>query len=769
MPTISATDPPRPNLQRTAEDDAAISQIARYEDFTTVDWIQDAQRERTRVRALHASFNSTWFSLIQRVYEASQAWWVVLLVGLLVGINAALISIAAEWLSDLKLGHCSTGWWLNEKFCCWENWNTHGSCDDWRPWSTIIGLAHDNLMVNWLVYVAMATGLALACAFLVREYAPYAAGSGIPEIKSILSGFVIKGFMGGWTLLIKSVGLTLAVSSGLSVGKEGPSVHVACCVGNVVSRMFSKFKYNRAKQREILSAASAAGVAVAFAAPIGGVLFSLEELSSYFPLKTLWRSFFCALIATAFNPFRTGKLVMFQAYYDKDWHFFEVIFFIIIGIFGALYGALVIKFNIKVAAFRKRYLKPYAMTEVSVLALSTAIICYLNIFLRNDMSEVLSYLLRSCKDGDYSGLCRVDYTPRMIWLLFMATVIRMTLTIFSYGTKVPCGIFVPSMAVGATFGRMVGLMVQSLHRARPHSVLFAACPPDSPCIEPAIYAFLGAGAFLGGVTKMTISLVVIMFELTGALNYIVPTMITVMVTKVAGDLFGSGGISDHFIKLYGLPYMDKEEHLYGVPISRVMVTEPVVLTARGLRLHTIQHLLENTQMMGFPIVDTRADMRIQGYINRSELKYAIQKARDQHGIQDDAQCFFQTAPSLTAYRIGGGTGGDGDDGMGGSSSLNPPISYSSPSSIDFGQWVNSAPFIVSPRQSAETVMEIFKKLGPRMVLVEGEGGRLEGIVTRKDILRFLHLPAHPTYPIPTVPSETELEMSAVRSRRSHHP
>lgn len=86
----------------------------------------------------------------------------------------------------------------------------------------------------------------------------------------------MKGFLGWWTLLIKSVGLPLAIASGLSVGKEGPSVHYAVCTGNVISRLFDKYKRNAAKTREILSACAAAGVAVAFGSPIGGVLFSLE-------------------------------------------------------------------------------------------------------------------------------------------------------------------------------------------------------------------------------------------------------------------------------------------------------------------------------------------------------------------------------------------------------------------------------------------------------------------------------------------------------------
>ena len=74
----------------------------------------------------------------------------------------------------------------------------------------------------------------------------------------------------------------LAVAAGLSLGKEGPMVHMACCIGNILAYLFPKYGRNEAKKREILSAASAAGVSVAFGAPIGSfskTLFSI--LSTY--------------------------------------------------------------------------------------------------------------------------------------------------------------------------------------------------------------------------------------------------------------------------------------------------------------------------------------------------------------------------------------------------------------------------------------------------------------------------------------------------------
>jgi chloride channel 3/4/5 len=133
-------------------------------------------------------------------------------------------------------------------------------------------------------------------------------------------------------------------------------------------------------------------------------------MSNSFPLKTLWRSFFCALIATftlaGMNPFRTGQLVMFQVHYDRTWHFFELIFFVMIGIFGGLYGAFVIKWHLRMQSFRKKHLSQYPILDATILAAATAAICYPNMFLRIDMTESMEILFLECEGGhDYNGLC----------------------------------------------------------------------------------------------------------------------------------------------------------------------------------------------------------------------------------------------------------------------------------------------------------------------------------------------------------------------------
>merc|ERR1712216_14153 len=139
----------------------------------------------------------------------------------------------------------------------------------------------------------------------------------------------MKGYLGIWTLIAKVFGVILSVGAGLHIGAEGPFVHVGCCVAHIASKYFSKYKFNQVKKRELLSAAAASALSVGFGAPVGGVLFSLEEVSSYFPPKVLWRSFFCAIIAAMtlqrVNVLHSGKIVMFEVTYHHRWKWFELL------------------------------------------------------------------------------------------------------------------------------------------------------------------------------------------------------------------------------------------------------------------------------------------------------------------------------------------------------------------------------------------------------------------------------------------------------------
>lgn len=193
-------------------------------------------------------------------------------------------------------------------------------------------------------------------------------------------------------------------------------------------------------------------------------------MSYYFPLKTLWRSFFCALVAAfilrGINPFGNEHLVMFFVDYTRPWALFELIPFVMLGIFGGVIGKIFIKMNTRWCRHRKESkLGRYPITEVLVITVITAFIAYPNQFTRMNSSDLIKLLFSPCGIADISDLCdyKRNYTDvskrieiaeagpgvyRSIWLLILALIFKLVITIFTFGIKVPAGLFIPSMAMG---------------------------------------------------------------------------------------------------------------------------------------------------------------------------------------------------------------------------------------------------------------------------------------------------------------------------------
>jgi chloride channel 3/4/5 len=361
--------------------------------------------------------------------DGSQGWILSALVGCVTAIIAFWVIILEAPIYDYKDGYCADAWYLSERACC----PTGSSCEAWRTWSEVITVSSvDREWIDFSIYVFLAVIFAATSCLMTlttktvvpstyristldenlaalnrqqhdgpvdghqigeqdqavptEQASPMvyysASGSGVAEVKVILSGFVLHGFLGLKTLTVKTFALILSVASGLSLGKEGPFVHIAACVGNIACRLFSKYNHNDGKRREILSAAAASGVAVAFGAPIGGVLFSLEEASYFFPAKTLFRTFFCCITAALtlkfLNPYGTGKIVLFEVRYLIDFEYFEMIPFILLGMLGGATGALFIKASrFWAKSFRRiPFVKKWPLLEVCVVALITGVSSY---------------------------------------------------------------------------------------------------------------------------------------------------------------------------------------------------------------------------------------------------------------------------------------------------------------------------------------------------------------------------------------------------------
>ncbi|RPA80880.1 hypothetical protein BJ508DRAFT_123920 [Ascobolus immersus RN42] len=553
------------------------------------------------------------------------------------------------------------------------------------------------------MYVLYSVFFAFAAAVLVKHYAIYARHSGIPEIKTLLGGFVIRRFLGAWTLLTKSVGLCLSVASGLWLGKEGPLVHVACCCANLLMKPFAVLRQNEARKREVLSAAASAGISVAFGSPIGGVLFSLEQLSYYFPDKTMWQSFVCAMVAAVslqfLNPFRTGKLVLYQVQYTRGWHDFEMVPYAILGILGGLYGAFFIKMNMHVASWRKTsWFRYFPILEVVLVALVTALMNFPVSYMRLQSSELVAYLFQECSNApDPLGLCK-DKTAQPISLLLLSAAIGLIMASITFGLQLPAGVILPSMAIGALYGRAIGITVQSWQTLYPTAWIFRSCQPDVQCVTPGVYAIIGAASALAGVTRMTVSIVVIMFELTGVLTYVLPIMIAVMISKWVGDAFGKKGIYESWIHFKEYPYLEnKDDYVPDILASKIMtrIEDLVVITATGNSINSLEQLLQTQPYKGFPVVTNTREAHLLGYISRSELRQAIEKATTQKHLPPHTECIFSTTSSY--------------------STPDPqPMYPSSASVLDLRPWLDQTPITLPSKSSLLLTTNLFAKLGLRM-------------------------------------------------------
>ena len=194
-----------------------------------------------------------------------------------------------------------------------------------------------------------------------------------------------------------------------------------------------------------------------------------------------------------------------------------------------------------------------------------------------------------------------------------------------------------------------------------------------------------------------------------------------------GDRFGKGGIADRMIWFNGFPFLDnKEEHTFGVPVSQVMTAEVTSLPATGLNLQGLERIMHESKYQGFPIVEDRKTRILIGYIGRTELRYAIERTKKEGFVSPKAKCIF-TQPASTALQT--------------PSTAAPAMTFddiaaaSGQQTVEFSRFIDPTPLAVHPRLPLETVMELFKKMGPRAILVEYRG-RVVGLVTVKDCLKY---------------------------------
>ncbi|XP_036594959.1 H(+)/Cl(-) exchange transporter 7 isoform X2 [Trichosurus vulpecula] len=625
-------------------------------------------------------------------------WVICAMIGILTGLVACFIDIVVENLAGLKYRVVKDN---IDKFT-----------------------EKGGLSFSLLLWATLNSAFVIVGSVIVAFIEPVAAGSGIPQIKCFLNGVKIPHVVRLKTLVIKVCGVILSVVGGLAVGKEGPMIHSGAVIAAGISqgrstslkKDFKIFEYFRrdTEKRDFVSAGAAAGVSAAFGAPVGGVLFSLEEGASF------W------------NQFLTWRIKMVYTIH-------EIPIFIAMGVVGGILGAVFNALNYWLTMFRIRYIhRPcLQVIEAMLVAAVTATVAFVLIYSSRDCQPLqgnsMSYPLQLfCADGEYNSMAAAffntpeksvvslfhdppgSYNPMTLGLF---TLVYFLLACWTYGLTVSAGVFIPSLLIGAAWGRLFGISLSYLTSA----AIWA---------DPGKYALMGAAAQLGGIVRMTLSLTVIMMEATSNVTYGFPIMLVLMTAKIVGDFFIEG-LYDMHIQLQSVPFLHWEAPVTSHSLTaREVMSTPVTCLRRKEKVGVIVDVLSDTSSNhnGFPVVEYSDDAqpaRLQGLILRSQL---IVLLKHKVFVERASLNLVQRRLKLKDFRD--------------AYPRFPPIQSIHVSQderecmMDLTEFMNPSPYTVPQEASLPRVFKLFRALGLRHLVVVDNHNQVVGLVTRKDLARY---------------------------------
>ncbi|XP_069993071.1 chloride channel protein 2 isoform X4 [Penaeus vannamei] len=512
---------------------------------------------------------------------------------------------------------------------------------------TYLGDIHWGLQLfSW---VSIPTLLVIFAAAFCQWMAPSAAGSGIPEMKTILRGVVLKEYLTWKTLLAKIVGLAAVLGAGLPLGKEGPVMHMASIVATMLTKMLRYIKgsvENDARSTDLLAAACTMGVAVCYAAPIGGVLFSIEVTTVYFAVRNYWRGFFAAVVGAMFYRLMSvwfmGSQTIYPLFkvhldYDYPYDVIELLPFLCIGIVCGFAGSLFVYLHRRYVMFmrsnkmlknflkKKRLLYPTFVTiAISIMTFPQCLGQFMAATLpaSQQILQLFSNVTWSLTQqneilsGEQQTILRhwlPDLEGNFHLSLFVFQIVTVIQIAISSTLPVPSGMLIPLFKVGAAFGRQIGEVMASLYPL--------GIAPGSP-IVPGAYAMVGAASFCAAITH-TISISVIVFELTGQITYVIPIMIGVLISNCISSLL-QPSIYDSMIRIKKLPYLPDiiatgTADVYNIYVEDIMVRD-VKYIWYGITYVELKRVLkENRKLKYLPLVDKPESMILLGSIQRIEL------------------------------------------------------------------------------------------------------------------------------------------------------
>ncbi|KAE9198121.1 hypothetical protein PF005_g16259 [Phytophthora fragariae] len=506
-----------------------------------------------------------------------------------------------------------------------------------REWLVDQAPDYTSKLAVWTAHAVVFSGLGL----FFTQLAPVAAGSGVSQMKSILTGIDPRMYLPGYfdlsTFLAKVAGLVCSVGAGLIVGTEGAYVHIMSIVTHHLLKtpLFKGFSVHLNGRLQLLAAACAVGVSSLFSSPIGGVLFSMEVTSTYYLTSNYIKAFISAvsgavmlrltLVLAQSKSNLATQAVLKTQFPASPFTIWEIPLYVLLGALLGLLCTAMMWFLRTVAerrsACRKssQRWKQVLVTWIDplVVAVLTAVLTFVpGEYAQHNSMDDLAILFT---EGDLPSTWQV---VSKYYALSVLSAVFMFLLPLCITLKIPTGIWVPTFIAGAAFGRMFGEVI---------ATLFPAIN-----VTPGTYALAGAAAF-GSAATRALSVAVITLEITAAMSMILPLFCASLAAMAVSNLFKEKSVYDTLLVVSGLPFLPLID--FEPTTTAGDIVEPcLVYITKKTTIARVLLALQRLPHHEIPVVDNEATMVLLGVVSGSQLRRFVRKYYESNslgGVDED--------------------------------------------------------------------------------------------------------------------------------------
>ncbi|MGB9839054.1 chloride channel protein [Thermovenabulum sp.] len=351
---------------------------------------------------------------------------------------------------------------------------------------------------------------------LFLKIEPLISGSGIPQVR----GLILRQIDQNWLKIIflKFIGGVISIFAGLSLGREGPSIHLGASIGQGISSIY-KNKSNKIEEKYLITAGASAGLAAAFNAPLAGVIFSLEEIHKNFSPVVLLSSMASAIAADFISKKFFGLKPVFHfndiTPLQLNYYFLLIIFGIILGFFGFLFNISLIKSLNSYSNLKK--LPPF-------IKLLIPITC----------SALLLFIIPQVLGGGHLLIESIIEDNISLNFLVLLLISKFLFTMISYGSGAPGGIFLPLLAIGSIAGAIYAKIL----------ILYFGLNE----IYLKNFVILGMAGYFTAIVRAPITGSILITEMTGSFSHLLALIIVSITSYVTAELLGSKPIYEQLLE-----------------------------------------------------------------------------------------------------------------------------------------------------------------------------------------------------------------------------